>query len=425
MTRYTASIEVLQFDSIKVLETASGTTTCVISAHGAEDGEFMVNITRSTNPPIYFGTADSCRRKIMSSTTSQFNVTAAISGQTVGDIVALYKYKDVTQYLTDGSLDISLSSRGNNEASFTMEVEYTTPKEFMHIGGWDDGFIYGRTYGFNMIRRTWESYSNCTISARHIGLNINDKMYMMQGQTYSGGWVYLNDTTEYTLATDSWDTKADSGTDKAACMGAEILGYGYVHGGADGTSTYYDTTEKYDPVADTWAVLGAGGNLASGKGINLCDILFIAYARDASAFLDHDVFYVPYTDTWHSFFVDHTAPNRIYPALSMKNYEFKANLLGGCSSVDGNPENAIDYHTTINFITKTYHENDTWWQTIQEPGAGNYEDYGAICGGMNDTMFVAGSYVANFDWWLKNTDESFYMITDLPLAIASGQGVSI
>jgi hypothetical protein len=425
MTRYTASIEVLQFDSIKVLETASDATTCVITAHGAEDGEFVVNITRSTSPPVYFGTADSCRRKVMSSTTSQFNVTASISGQTRGDVVALYKYKDVTQYLTDGSLDMNLSSRGNNEASFTMEVEYTTPKEFMHIGGWDDGFIYGRTYGFNMIRRTWETYSNCLINARHIGVDIKGKMYMMQGQTYSGGWIYRDDTTEYTLSTDTWATKADSSVGKTACMGAVCDDQAYVYGGANTTSGYNTGNEKYDPDTDAWTTLTDGGANAAGKGLNLSNTLFVAYGRTAAGFMDSDFFYIPYTDTWHTFFVNHSAPNRIFTALSRQTYGHKANLLGGCSSVDGDPANAIDYHTAVNFITKTYHENEAWWQNIQEPGAGSYEDYGAIVGGMNNTMFVAGSYLDNFDWWLKTTDEAFYMIADIPLAIASGQGVSI
>jgi hypothetical protein len=425
MTRYSASIEVLQFDSIKILETASDATTCVISAHGAEDGEFVVNITRSTNPPIYYSTADSCRRKVMSATTSQFNVTASISGQTTGDVVALYKYKDVTQYLKDGTLKLDLNSRGNSEASFTVQTPYLTPKEFIYTGGWDEGYVYGNTYGFNLVRRTWETKAISLVAARHNCTNVNDKMYMMQGQTYSGGWVYRDDTTEYTLSTDSWDAKTDSGATKAACMCATIGDYAYVHGGADGTPTIYDTIERYDPGGDSWVTLTAGSALVSGTGINLCDIFFVAYARDGAGFLDSDVFYVPYTDTWHTFFINHSIPNRIYSALSMKNRDFTANLLGGCSSVDGNPEYSIDYHTSLNFITKTYHENEAWWQPIQEPAAGNYEDYGAVCGGMNDTMFVLGSYLDSNEWWIKLTDDSFYYLDVLPTPMASGQGVAL
>jgi hypothetical protein len=362
---------------------------------------------------------------LISTTTSHFHVTASISGQTAGDIVALYKYKDVTQYLTDGSLDMSLSSRGNNEASFTMKAEYTTPKEFMHIGGWDDSFIYGRTYGFNMLRRTWVLYSTCLTNARHIGVAINDKLYMMQGQTYSGGWIYRDDTTEFTLPTDTWATKTDSSVGKTACMGAVCDAKAHIYGGANVVSGYNVLNEKYDPDTDTWTSLMDGGAYAAGKGLNLCNTLFVAYARDAAAFLDSDFFYIPYTDTWHTFFVNHSAPNRIYPVLSRQTYEFKANLLGGCSSIDGDPANAIDYHTTINFITKTYYENDAWWQNIQEPAAGSYEDYGAIAGGMNNTMFVPGSYLNTFDWWMKTTDDAFYILTDLPVAMASGQGASI
>lgn len=427
-TRYSASVEVLAFDSIRVLEATSTSYTCYVNSVTVSEGDFIVNMTQSENPPIRYGDADSCRRKIISATGSSFMVTASIDGQTTGDIIAVYKYKDVTQYLKDGTLQMDLSSKGNNEANFSFEIPTSRAEIFMHNGGWNETYIYSYNIGFTVLSEVWTVYENMPVfNSFHNSFKGNEEniLYIAQGQSYDGGWIQLDDCYMYDLSEDAWYTQDTLSIEKRGCSSATIGENSYVVGGFDPV-TYYDILEVYDQVGDAWSALTASSvDVGVGAGVNLCEVFFVGYFANFGGLNENDIYYIPYTDSWHDFFVDHNAPDRDNTGVSFKGYDFKAGIVGGCNTYGGDPLNAIDTHTFINFIAKIYYESLEWPTNIQGVSSGTFEGFGFVTGGVYGDEGDHGSYFDTSYLWISNTEEVWATTYDLPAQLSYGRGVAI
>ncbi|GEM_PF-4249034 len=424
MTRSSATIEVLCFDSIQILQTGSSSVTCVTSGATASVGDFMVNINWRKNPPVRYGDYDSCRRKIIYASGSTFEVSEAIAGQTRNNVIALYKYKDVTQYLKEGSLKMNLSSKGNSEASFTFELEPEPPQKFIHTGGWDDSFVYGFVLGFTLASGTWVNLSGMPVErAAHSSYNIAGNCYAGMGVDNSIN--RLSSWDMYDNINDAWINKTGVAVTRSECQEAAIEDYGYLCGGYDDPGNFYGTLEKYDPVADTWAALTSGdfNGMALGKGMNLCNTLFVDYYRNDTTFAPHALWYLPISDTWQSFIVNSGAPLRLLPSVTHILQGFKAGMVGGAADKYASPSYIIANHTMVNFIAGVYYENLPWPTYIMDPSSAAFDDFGIVAGGQEDV----GVFLDTTNFWVYNTDEVWTAGGgfSLPAPISAGRGVSI
>lgn len=121
VSRYTATVLILENYGTASLETNSTETQAIITAHGLDTGDFIVNTTRRA---LTYMQAERGSRKVnveSANTLSHY----AIAGQTQNDIVTLFKFIDRTSYLLDGTLGISLRAEGQNEAMFTINYTNT------------------------------------------------------------------------------------------------------------------------------------------------------------------------------------------------------------------------------------------------------------------------------------------------------------
>jgi len=83
--------------------------------------------------------------------------------------------------------------------------------------------------------------------SHHIAASVNDRIYVMGGNSISG-------VEEYDPSTNTWTKKADIPTPRQGPSGCELNGKIYVIGGLSGafTEIFHSTVEVYDPVSDTW-----------------------------------------------------------------------------------------------------------------------------------------------------------------------------
>ena len=118
ITRYTATVEVLEYVGKRSLNTVSG-VTCTIFTHGLETGDFIVNETRRSTTQ---NSAERGSRKITKLDTHSFEISSAISGQTANDVIRLYHFSDKTNLVLDGTITISLRAEGQNSAGFQVKA---------------------------------------------------------------------------------------------------------------------------------------------------------------------------------------------------------------------------------------------------------------------------------------------------------------
>jgi hypothetical protein len=423
--RYTAKVEVLMFDKVRLAETATSTTCVVMNAHGCQKNDFIYNFSRATNPPIYY-TGETARRKIIDvSTTSKFYIGSAISGQVKDDVIFLYKFSDITQYLRDESLNISLQAQGENNASFKLKTTYEPGGEFLAFHGWDDSYFYDDTTGFNFPRKTWTSYNtNGVATVRNSAEGSHPNVYVMHGET---GAAYLDTNDEFNITNNAWTSKTGDTITRTACYSSYIDNYVYMAGGVDGVG-YYDDLTQYNPVGDSWVVKAVSDGCASGDGLNLAGCLFLAYGKGdigGSDILNTiDIFYVPYNNTWLNYPVDHSDPDRCFCRSGFTIDGFKGNLLGGSSDLGGDPIYALDNNTLINFPCKTYTEKNGMPSQGQELYSAQYEQYAIIAGGVYGDEFTAGSYTKAAYAWNEAAD-TWAVLEDFPHAISGGCATTI
>ncbi len=98
-------------------ESGTNTTTIKIVAHGLSSGDMIVNEDRR-----YTSNNDPCSRIITKVDNDTFTIPLAITGQTAGDRIRLYKYIDKTNYIKAGSLEVSDRMDRRNDCRFRMKV---------------------------------------------------------------------------------------------------------------------------------------------------------------------------------------------------------------------------------------------------------------------------------------------------------------
>lgn len=105
------------FIESKLAESGTNTTTIKIAAHGLSTGDMIVNEDRR-----YTYNNDPCSRIITVVDADTFTIPLAITGQTAGDRIRLYKYIDKTNYIKAGSLEVSDRMDRRNDCRFRMKV---------------------------------------------------------------------------------------------------------------------------------------------------------------------------------------------------------------------------------------------------------------------------------------------------------------
>lgn len=105
------------FTESKLAESGTNTTTIKIAAHGLITGDMIVNEDRR-----YTYNNDPCSRIITVVDADTFTIPLAITGQTAGDRIRLYKYIDKTQLIKAGSLEVSDRMDRRNDCRFRMKV---------------------------------------------------------------------------------------------------------------------------------------------------------------------------------------------------------------------------------------------------------------------------------------------------------------
>lgn len=389
VSRHSASIEVLSFDSVRIA--ATGTTTKIVSmsSHGMQVDDFCYNYTRGTNPPAtYQGTL--ARKKVISRTSTKFTVTSSIDGMTGGDVLFLYKFNDVTSYLLDASLDLNLTALEDNDGSFSIISTYIPPAHVVMFDGC--GLVGGAlavfnlTYEYNLTSKSWASKSTYFGRRRLAGEGADDICVLLHGQT-EGSSIY-NAVDKYQISTDSWLNATDDNKAKTAINSCYIDGYVYINGGLTTASYAVSDTRKYNIDADSWTTLSDSvSDSVAGEGINLSECFMVAYFKDGTAFVDTDMFFVPTDNTWVYYLVDHNNPDRVFSRAGFSVDGMKGSCIGGAEDVSGS-YTGLDNHTQINFPCKVYTE------LSDIPAAGfeffckQYENYAILAGG------VYGSYLS-------------------------------
>jgi len=413
--RYTASIEVLKFDSVRVMESGTTNSVVVITDHGCQNTDFMYNFTRATNPPNYLN-GETGRRKVINATTSQFEVSTSISGQTAGDICFLYKFTDVTQYLLDSTLKLSIQAQGESNASFSLKAKYTPGNAFYVCNGYNNLYVFDEMERLAMPVQTWSlKLGDGLFRYRHNveGDKSQGKLWTLLGETGTTSSI-TTATFEYNQNTDAWiDKTMFIDSFRTAAHSAFINDNIYVNGGVTPlTANYFADTYKFDPTGDSWTSLtdsiDAG---SSGEGINLCDCLVVAYyKRDdgggGSEFAPDDCFYMPLVDTWATIPVTHSSPDRCFGRSSFTIDNFKGSIIGGSTNITGSDADVIDYHTMLNLPAKSYSEAGPTPFPGMEYGSSQYENYAIICGGVWNGTFWDTGYIWNSarDNWVVISD---------------------
>jgi hypothetical protein len=122
VTRYVATIEVLEFKSSTSLNSVSGTLLTIFD-HGLSTGDFIVNVDRRSDSNL---SAERGSRKVSRVNSNQFTIETEISGQTAGDTIYMFEFTDKTAIVRDGTINISLRAEGQDSATFEVlasEVE--------------------------------------------------------------------------------------------------------------------------------------------------------------------------------------------------------------------------------------------------------------------------------------------------------------
>jgi len=421
--RYTAKIEVLKFDSVKVLETASSPTVANITAHGLNNGDFFVNLTQAENPPVRYG-GETARRKVQNATTNSFGM-YTVSGQTAGDIIVAYSFQDVTDRLLDGTLKMEIQTQGENSAEFALKATYTAPGYFLGIDGFDDAYWFKLVFEYNIPRKTWvEKTAGTYYRSRNCAETIDNLAYNMMG--YDG--VVVRGSIPYTEAynreTDTWEAKQSASSARTSPMALSLNDLIYVYGGYNSTSGYFGNTDSYDPGTDSWTALTSGSARADGEAVNLCDIMFEAYTTISGGFTNDDVFYIPYNDSWVTFMVDHNPPNRTLARSGFTIDGFKGSIIGGTTDYYTDPTYATDNHTMINFACKVYTEKQAIPDALQEAFVSQYEQYAILAGGMGGYSSIDPRAFFDAAYYWNSASDTWSAIDNIPYAVATGMGCS-
>lgn len=140
-----------KFQISKLAEVGTNTTSIKITNHGLETGDIVVNQDRR-----FITNYDPCSRIITKVDADTFTIPTAITGQTTGDTIRLYKYVDRTSYLKVGSLNVSNRADKRNNCQFTFILPDAT--YLPHAGQnvkvmYDNNIIFGGSIKFVNLKR--------------------------------------------------------------------------------------------------------------------------------------------------------------------------------------------------------------------------------------------------------------------------------
>lgn len=412
MPEYTLTVEVLRFN--KIVEATTGTSgTVVVCSHSQQPLDFFMNVTRNTMPPIRYNGVNA-RRKIETTTSVSFAHTASISGQTRGDWIALYKFEDVTQYVCQNSVQLSLDINGDDSASFEALQTFTPPGYFLAFDGYwaSDASIKNTTLQWDINTKTWVEKTASGVSRyRHRAETIGSLAYIISGSNLSGD---VTDVKSYNRTADSYatlDSMNFSRDDSQSCEYDDKLWM--FSGYSDSFGDFLVSLEAYDPIGDSWSLEGSFDYAFRGDGINICkNLMFVMYTLDkgspANTFNSSDYFIDLITQTFATYFVAHSSPNRCNSKAGFKIDEYKCLSVGGSSTVDG--FGTLDNVTRINWLGKVYAASTDFPTNIQEGYCRQYGQYSIYACGVDwaDTTYDTARYY-NYpaDTWSSLADATY------------------
>ena len=411
MPQYTVTVEVLKFN--KMVQATTGTSsTVVVCSHSQQALDFFVNVTRNTMPPIrYNGT--NARRKIESVTTVSFTHTASISGQTKNDWIALYKFTDVTQYVCQNSVQISLNIQGDDTAQFEAIQTYTAPGYFLAFDGYygTGATIKNTTLQWDISSKAWAEKTASGVNRyRHRVESISGLAYLLSGSNLVGN----ADVKSYDRSTDSFATLTDINFPRDDAESCAYNGKAWIFSGYSlDLADFLLSMESYNPVSDTWDIEGSFDYAFRGDGINICkNLMFVMYTLDkgspTNTFNSSDYFIDLLTSTFATYFVGHTSPNRCNSKAGFKIDEYKCLSVGGSTTVDG--FGTINKVTRINFLGKVYAESAVFPTNIQEGYCDQYEQYSIYACGVNWTGGVSYDTARCYNY----LSDSWFSIANAP-----------
>ena len=128
---------------------------------------------------------------------------------------------------------------------------------------------------------------------------VDGKIYCIGG--YNGSSSYSNKVEVYDPKTDTWETKANMPTGRRNLTSAVVNGKIYVIGGLDGSS-YLNKVEVYDPKTDTWETKANMPTSRDRLTSAVVDgkIYCIGGNNSSSSYLNKVEVYDPVTDSWET-----------------------------------------------------------------------------------------------------------------------------
>lgn len=124
LSEQTAKIKVLEYQSSNVAESGTTTTNITIIGHGLITGDFIVNTTRRGTSNL---DAERGSRKVTRVDDDNLTITPAISGQTTADTILLFSFVDRTEFVKDGTLNLSKKVENESGATFQMVLTIIPP----------------------------------------------------------------------------------------------------------------------------------------------------------------------------------------------------------------------------------------------------------------------------------------------------------
>lgn len=422
VTKHSTTIEILEFDSVRRASTGTTEKIVSMSSHGMTVGDFCYNYTRGTNPPAtYAGTL--ARKKVISITSNKFTVTSSIDGMTGGDVLFLYKFKDYTPYLLQGSLDLTLTALEDNEGEFSMISTYTPPAHVVIFDGC--GLVSGAlavfnlTYEYSLNTKVWASKNTYFARRRLAGEGADDVCLLLHGQT-EGSSIY-NAVDIYRISTDTWENAVDDNKAKTAIQSCYYDGDVYINGGLTTASYAVADTRKYNIDADSWTTLAdSTGDSVAGEGILLSNCFMVTYFKDGTAFVDADMFFIPADNVWVNYIVNHNNPDRVFSRAGFTTDGMKGSCIGGAQDVSGS-YTGLDNHTQINFPCKVYTELNDIPHAGFEFFCKQYENYAVLAGGIYGS-YLSTATISFFDsaYYWNSGNDTWVTIDSIATEMAGG-----
>lgn len=416
------TVEVLEFNSIKILESGSNTYIANITNHGLQTGDFYSNVTTEYQPPLIYLPSSIIpeRRKISSATINSFQINAGyqLFNQKAGDIVALYKFEDRTEYLKDGSFSgILTAQQESDNITFTLINEFSNLVNVFFSDG-QNGGAGSVNHEWDWTTKTWSSktgYDSIRYQANAEKV-IDNYVFggnIVIGATTSSGAATA---TKYNISGDSWSNLTSATDARYNGFSAQIDDIIYWYGGNGPSSG--GPIESYNSSTDAWTALTAQGNdYHSGQGSNVGKVLFCNYmVTGSSSFETTDILYVPVQDVWANYPVDNSAPSRMLARSGYSLDGFRSQILGG--TTNGTASAVVAYNTSANITCKTYSEKTEIPTPAMEGIAAKSDKFAIYGGGLNS----ASSQIAT-SYYYTDVRDVWTSIDNLPVAQAQAMGV--